>query len=425
MANGNNKKNSKKKIYVFGGLGVLVLGLILLVIIQGSKEEIITVQTEKVEKRNITQNVTATGKIQPEFSVIITPEVTGEVMALTVKEGDDVKKGQVLLRIKADTYLAQKERVEANLQSARASLSIQKAQLDKITGDYNRVKDLHAKRLSSDAEIEASRSLYLTSVASFESAQAVVQQAQASLREANEQLNKTVITSPINGTITKLNIEVGERVLGSGFTQGTDIMTVADLSQMEAIVDVDENDVTIISVGDTTRIKVDAFRDRVFNGIVTQIGNSAKSAGFGTQEQVTNFEVRVRLLDADINLRPGMSCNGTIETETKKDVVAVPIQSVTARTDVEAPKTEEEQLITSAKKRERRIQEIVFIIVDGKAKAANIETGISDDTYVEVISGLSGGEEVVSGTYRAISRELKDGSLVTKEEKKTNQAEKK
>ncbi|MBA4250546.1 MAG: efflux RND transporter periplasmic adaptor subunit [Chlorobiaceae bacterium] len=425
MANGNNKKNSKKKIYVFGGLGVLVLGLILLVIIQGSKEEIITVQTEKVEKRNITQNVTATGKIQPEFSVIITPEVTGEVMALTVKEGDDVKKGQVLLRIKADTYLAQKERVEANLQSARASLSIQKAQLDKITGDYNRVKDLHAKRLSSDAEIEASRSLYLTSVASFESAQAVVQQAQASLREANEQLNKTVITSPINGTITKLNIEVGERVLGSGFTQGTDIMTVADLSQMEAIVDVDENDVTIISVGDTTRIKVDAFRDRVFNGIVTQIGNSAKSAGFGTQEQVTNFEVRVRLLDTDINLRPGMSCNGTIETETKKDVVAVPIQSVTARTDVEAPKTEEEQLITSAKKRERRIQEIVFIIVDGKAKAANIETGISDDTYVEVISGLSGGEEVVSGTYRAISRELKDGSLVTKEEKKTNQAEKK
>ena len=425
MANGNNKKNSKKKIYVFGGLGVLVLGLILLVIIQGSKEEIITVQTEKVEKRNITQNVTATGKIQPEFSVIITPEVTGEVMALTVKEGDDVKKGQVLLRIKADTYLAQKERVEANLQSARASLSIQKAQLDKITGDYNRVKDLHAKRLSSDAEIEASRSLYLTSVASFESAQAVVQQAQASLREANEQLNKTVITSPINGTITKLNIEVGERVLGSGFTQGTDIMTVADLSQMEAIVDVDENDVTIISVGDTTRIKVDAFRDRVFNGIVTQIGNSAKSAGFGTQEQVTNFEVRVRLLDTDINLRPGMSCNGTIETETKKDVVAVPIQSVTARTDVEAPKTEEDQLITSAKKRERRIQEIVFIIVDGKAKAANIETGISDDTYVEVISGLSGGEEVVSGTYRAISRELKDGSLVTKEEKKTNQAEKK
>ncbi|HEX9740110.1 MAG TPA: efflux RND transporter periplasmic adaptor subunit, partial [Ignavibacteriaceae bacterium] len=319
MANG--KKKSKKKLFIFGGLGVLVVALILIALLGGSKDEIIAVQTEKVDKRNITQTVAATGKINPEFKVTITSEVTGEIVRLPVNEGDRVKKGQLLIQIKGDAYVAQKERAEANLQSADANLQMRKAELDKITLDFNRMKELHSKNLASDAEMEAANSNYLTTKALYESAEANVLQNKASLREIIEQVNKTTIYSPIDGIVTKLNVELGERVLGSGFSQGTDIMTVSDLTNIEATVEVDENDVVLISVGDTSRIKVDAFGDRIFNGQVTQIGNSAITAGIGTQEQVVNFEVRIKLLNPDDALRPGMSCNADIETETVKDVI--------------------------------------------------------------------------------------------------------
>lgn len=416
MSNGNKKK-SKKKLIVFGGIGIVVIALVLLVIFQGSKEEIVTVQTEKSQKRTITQTVTATGKINPEFQVIITPEVTGEVVLLPVKEGDLVKKNQVLVKIKADTYLAAKERADASLLSAKANLNMRKAELDRITSEYKRVQELHTKRLASDSELELIKSSFLSSQAQHESALAQVQQFQAALRESIEQLNKTTIVSPMDGTITQLNIEVGERVLGSGFTQGTNMMTVSDLSKMEATVDVDENDIPNLTFGDTARIKVDAFGDKLFNGLVTQIGNSAKTSGLGTQDQVVNFEVKIRIIDFDSRLRPGMSCNGTIETETKKDVISVPIQSVTARSDIKQEENEE-LVVSNGKKKEDKVQEIVFVINDGKAKSINVKTGISDDNYIEIKSGLNEDEEVVSGSYRAISRELKDGSLVKIENKK-------
>lgn len=416
MSNGNKKK-SKKKLIVFGGIGIVVIALVLLVIFQGSKEEIVTVQTEKSQKRTITQTVTATGKINPEFQVIITPEVTGEVVLLPVKEGDLVKKNQVLVKIKADTYLAAKERADASLLSAKANLNMRKAELDRITSEYKRVQELHTKRLASDSELELIKSSFLSSQAQHESALAQVQQFQAALRESIEQLNKTTIVSPMDGTITQLNIEVGERVLGSGFTQGTNMMTVSDLSKMEATVDVDENDIPNLTFGDTARIKVDAFGDKLFNGLVTQIGNSAKTSGLGTQDQVVNFEVKIRIIDFDSRLRPGMSCNGTIETETKKDVISVPIQSVTARSDIKQEENEE-LVVSNGKKKEDKVQEIVFVINDGKAKSINVKTGISDDNYIEIKSGLNEEEEVVSGSYRAISRELKDGSLVKIENKK-------
>jgi len=416
MSNGTKKK-SRKKLIVFGSIGIVVIALVLLVIFQGSKEEIVTVQTEKSQERTITQTVTATGKINPEFQVIITPEVTGEVVLLPVKEGDLVKKNQVLVKIKADTYLAAKERADASLLSARANLNMRKAELDRITSEYKRVQELHTKRLSSDSELELIKSNFLSSQAQHESALAQVQQYQAALREAIEQLNKTTIISPMDGTITQLNIEVGERVLGSGFTQGTNMMTVSDLSKMEATVDVDENDIPNVTFGDTARIKVDAFGDKVFAGLVTQIGNSAKTSGLGTQDQVVNFEVKIRIIDFDARLRPGMSCNCTIETETKKDVISVPIQSVTARSDIKQEENEE-LVVSNGKKKEEKIQEIVFVIKDGKAKSINVKTGISDDNYIEIQSGLKKDEEIVSGSYRAISRELKDGSIVKIENKK-------
>ncbi|MBZ0201167.1 MAG: efflux RND transporter periplasmic adaptor subunit, partial [Ignavibacteriaceae bacterium] len=410
MANG--KKKSKKKIIVFSVLGAIVLALVLLAFLGGSKEEIISVQTEKVEKRNITQTVTATGKINPEFKVAITPEVTGEIVVLPVKEGDFVKKGTLLLRIKSDAYAAQKEKAEAMLQSSKAQLSQREAELVKVESDYNRAKELHQKRLSSDSELETSKSNFISTRAMYQSAQANVMQSEANLRESNEQLNKTAIFSPMEGTITQLNVELGERVLGSGFSQGTNIMTVSDLGNMEATVDVDENDVVLVSIGDTAKIKVDAFSDRIFRGTVTQIGNSAQSAGLGTQEQVVNFGVRIKLIDIDSNLRPGMSCTSDIETETKSMVLAVPIQSVTAR-DEEMMKPEkssddDEEMAPAKKDTEKKeVQEIVFIIENGKAKSVKVKTGISNDNYIEVQSGLSGGEEVISGSYRAISRELK------------------
>ncbi|MBV6512794.1 MAG: Macrolide export protein MacA [Ignavibacteriaceae bacterium] len=410
------KKKSRKKLYIFGGIGVLLLALVILVILKGNKEEIIIVQTENVIKRDITQTVSAIGSIDPVFKVVITPEVTGEIVSLPVKEGDVVKKGTVLLRIKADTYLAAKERAEANLQSAKATLSARKAELDKITADYNRAKELYAKKLSSDAELEAIKSQYLSLSSLYNGAEANVLQSEAAVREAVEQLNKTTIVSPMDGTVTQLNVELGERVLGSGFSQGTNIMTVADLSNMQAIVDVDENDITLISYGDTARVKVDAFGDHEFLGVVYEIGNSAKQSGFGTQDQVINFEVKIKIFAQDKKIRPGMSCNANIETETRFQVISVPIPSVTARVE-QIPESDEEepsQLQVSTKKNGNgeMPQEIVFLVSEGKAKSVKVKTGISDDNYIEITEGLAGDEEVVSGSYRAISRELENGKLV-------------
>ncbi len=418
MSNGKKNK-SKKKIIIFSLIGLSVLALVLIAIFGGSKDEIIAVQIEKAVKKTITQVVSATGKINPEFKVIITPEVTGEIVSLPVKEGDAVKKGQLLIQIKADTYRAQTQRAEANLLSAKSTLDIRKAELEKVKSDYERAKELHSKNLISTAELEAAKSNYLSAEAGYEGAAANVKQMEASLKESIEQLNKTTIYSPMDGTITQLNVEKGERVLGSGFSQGTNIMTVSDLGNMEARVDVDENDVVLVSIGDTAKINVDAFGDKIFRGVVTQIGNSAQSSGVGTQEEVVNFEVRIKLIDLDSNLRPGMSCNAKIETETVKDVVAVPIQSVTVR-DLSSLRKQrssdgDEEENNFRKKRNNsndKPQEIVFIVENGKAKAVPVVTGISDDNYIEIKSGLKGGEDVVSGSYRAISRELQDGSKV-------------
>ncbi len=411
MATNGNKKKSKKKLYIFGGIGTLVVVLILLVVLSGNKEEISIVQVDDVIKRDITQIVTATGKINPEYKVVITPEVTGEIVELPVKEGDQVKKGQLLIKIKPDTYLAARDRAAATLESAKSGLSRAKALLDKVKSDYDRVKGLYEKKLSSDAELEAAKSNFLTTQSDYESQQSYVAQAQASLKEAQENLYKTTIYSPMNGTISALNVELGERVLGSGFSQGTDIMTVADLSVMEATVEVDENDVVLVSIGDTARITIDAYGDKIFNGVVSEIANSATTTGTGTQQEVVNFEVKIRLVDVDKSVRPGMSCNADIETETKLDVWSVPIQSVTARGKMpEANPAGEDEAAPTTKenKKDKKPKEVVFLAENNKAKMVEVETGISDDNYIEIKNGLKGGEKVISGPYRAISRELQD-----------------
>ena len=417
MANGRQKK-SKKKIMFFSGLGVLVIALILIAILGGSKEEIVQVQTEKVVQRTITQSVTATGTLDPEFKVTITPEVAGEIVALPVKEGEFVKKGDLLVKIKQDAYLAQVEQSEAGLKSAKASLSMNKAQLDKVTSDYNRTKELHAKNLSSDADLETAKSNYLSAQGSYQAAQAQISQTEAALKVQKDQLSKTTIYSPMDGVVSQLNVQLGDRVLGSLYNQGTNMMTVSDLKSMLAVVDVDENDVVLLAVGDTARIKIDAFGDRVFRGLVYQIGNTAVSTGTGTQEQVVNFEVKLKFLDFDPGFKPGMSCNAKIETKTLDNVISVPIQSVTARNSMEMSSQQEGEGNASSsntkKKKEssEKLKEIVFLVNNGKAKTADVETGISDDNYIQIKSGLKVGEEVITGPYRAISRDLHDGSNI-------------
>ncbi len=401
MANQPGKK-SKKKTLILSGIGLVLVVLVVLVVMGSKKEPVVTVQTETVTRRTITQAVTATGKIYPEVQVIITPEVSGEITDLPVKEGQNVQRGDLLLRIKPDFYQAVRDQRAAGLASSRASLS-------RTESEYSRARELFDKGLISVAELEVAR-------ASYEVAKAQHDQADAGLKQANEDLKKTTIYSPMGGTVSQLKVELGERVLGTSQFQGTQVMTIADLSRMEARVDVGENDVVLISLHDTARVQVDAFSGRKLVGLVYEIANTAKTKGLGTQEEVTNFEVKIRILDKDVVLRPGMSMTATIETETKRNVLAVPVQSVTTRLPKEMkekpPEEAEGPPSAEKQKKETKVQEIVFVVDNNAAKLKQVKRGISDDAYAEIIEGVDEGEHVVSGSYKAISRELEDGSKV-------------
>lgn len=414
MAKGNRKK-SKKKLFIFGGLGLLLLIVVLMVVFSGDKEKIVAVQTEEVTKRNITQVVAANGTINPVEKVELRPEVTGEIVQLPVNEGDKVKRGQLLIRLKPDQYIARRNKAEASLAFAEASLREREASLDEIEANYKRVKELFDKELASESDLEASNSSFIRAKSQVEAQKASVLQAKENYNDAVVELAKTAIYAPLDGTISQLNVEKSERVLGSSFSQGTHLMTVADLNQMEATVEVDENDVVLITVGDTASIEIDAFGEQKFNGVVTQIGNSAKTAGVGTQNEVVNFDVEIRLIDLDERIRPGMSCDADIKTDTKDDVYSVPIQSVTAR----IPKKEDvlngengEENNADERKEKLKPVEVVFVEEDNFAKMVEVETGISDDTYMEIISGLDEGQRVISGPYKAISKELDDSTKV-------------
>ena len=426
MANGKNgKKKSRKKI-IWIAIGSIILLLILRTAVCGKKVPGITVQTEKAVKRDITQLVSATGIINPVYQVVITPEVTGEIVELPVKEGDRVKKNQLLIRIKPDSYIAQRDRAKANLESAQATLGMKKIEKDYIESNLKRTQQLFRDGISNKQELERMESDLASSIAQYEAQQAFVQQAQATLKESNESLNKTAIYAPMDGTVSKLNVELGERVLGSGFTQGTNLMTVADLGKMEAIIDVDENDVVLVSIGDTAKIELDAFKNAIYKGVVTQIANSAKTTAAGTQEEVVNFAIKIALSDFNAQVRPGMSCNADIEVETKDNVLAVPIQSVTARSE-EASAAEQTPdssrgLIAgkTIKKKQSKPKEVVFAVDKDTVAMKEVKIGISDNEFIEIVSGLKEGEEVVSGPYRAISSELKDKAKIVLETKAKN-----
>ncbi len=426
------KSSRKKKIIVLSLLGLLVVVIVAVVVFGGNKENIITVQTAKVVRTTITQVVDATGKIHPQTQVKINAEVSGELIDLPVKEGDRVKRGQLLARIKPEAYVADKQQSVANLNRAKAQLRAQlqkefEADFRKIESEYKRQQELFRKGLISESDIETAKSAFEIAKANVDAAKYDVANSQAVLDRAQESLSKTSIYSPIDGVVSQLVSKLGERVSGSSFTQGTEIMTVSNLGVMEARVEVNENDVVTISIGDTARVEVDAYPDREFLATVYQIANTATTTGLGTQEEVTNFEVRLLLLDKGVEFRPGMSCSASIETDTRPNVLAVPLASVTTREKKaeEAPQgapgeedmSESAQPVVEKKQDRKKPQEVVFVVDGSKVAKRVVTTGISSDELIEVRDGLKEGDVVVKGSYRAVSRELDDGSTIRVEGK--------
>jgi len=372
----------------------------------------VKVAVENAEKRAITETITANGKIQPEKEVKITPDVSGEIVELTVKEGDHVEKGQLLIRIKPDVYISQKDRSLAAISSARARLAQAEAQFIQAELSYNRTKQLYSEETISKSEYEQAEASYSVAKAEVDAAKFSVVSAEASLKEANENLVKTSIYAPMTGTVSMLLVELGERVAGTGMMAGTEMLRVADLSRMEAQVEVNENDIPRVNLGDTATIEVDAYVDYKFRGVVTEIANSAKTTGVSA-DQVTNFDVKILVLPESYKdltdkgtehpLRPGMSATVEIRTETKSGIITVPIQSVTTRTDT----TKIVKNVTN-----EDIRTLVFITDGERALAKDVKTGIQDNSYIEIISGVAEGDKVISAPFSAISKKLSDSSLV-------------
>lgn len=376
------------------------------------KAAAVKVAVENADKRTITETITANGKIQPEKEVKITPDVSGEIVELTVKEGDHVEKGQLLIRIKPDVYISQKDRSLAAISSARARLAQAEAQFIQAELSYNRTKQLYSEETISKSEFEQAEASYSVAKAEVDAAKFSVVSAEASLKEANENLVKTSIYAPMTGTVSMLLVELGERVAGTGMMAGTEMLRVADLSRMEAQVEVNENDIPRVSLGDTATIEVDAYVDYKFRGVVTEIANSAKTTGVSA-DQVTNFDVKILVLPESYKdltdkgtehpLRPGMSATVEIRTETKSGIITVPIQSVTTRTDT----TKIVKNVTN-----EDIRTLVFITDGQRALAKDVKTGIQDNSYIEIISGVAEGDRVISAPFSAISKKLSDSSLV-------------
>src|SRR5712675_1073798 len=393
------RRQGRRRKILFGSAGAVLL-LIIALIVAGKREKPIPVTTEKAVRRTILQTVSATGKVQPETEVKISPEVAGEITELPVADGMGIKKGDLLVKIRPDSYKALLEAQEAAISSAKATNLQQKATLLKTEHDLRRSKDLFEKKLVSEQEYNAAEAANDVAKNTFESSLHEIERAQASSSQARDQLSKTTIYSQMDGTVTILNSKLGERLVATNQFAGTEVMRVADLNSMEAQVDVNENDVVNVKVGDKASVKVDAYGDRKFHGTVYQIANTGTTTGAGTQEEVTNFQVKIRIDDHDVLLRPGLSCTADIETNMVKEVVAVPMQAVTIRTgdanlspeeiekkkkktaqrdkgDNSADYVNERQEKATQKEEHEKIAKVVFLKKGSKAQMVKVATGIS------------------------------------------------
>ncbi|HEV8285096.1 MAG TPA: efflux RND transporter periplasmic adaptor subunit [Chitinophagaceae bacterium] len=436
-------------------LGILIVILIAGKLIAGRGDDGVKVSAEKIIKRTITETVNASGKVYPEVEVKISPDISGEITELNVQEGDSVKKGQVLARIYADIYATQRDQAAAavNQQQAvtansQAQLDALKATMDQAQRTYDRQKQLLDDKVISKAEFEQAESAYLSAKANYTAAvqairgnKASVQSAQASLIRANKDLSRTTLTAPMNGVISSLSVKKGERVAGNSFNVGTEMMRVADMNVMEVRVDVGENDIVKVNIGDSADVEVDAYNNRKFKGIVTQIAASTASGGStlnSSSNDVTNYEVRIRLnpesykdlFDAKnprkFIFRPGMNASADIKTKRHDNVLAVPINSVSARVKGSDKSIEDKKKEQKKEKPDQddpnnnntavannELEEVVFVLQkDGKVKKRIVKTGIQDINYIEILRGLNAGDEIVTGPYNAVSKTLKDGNKV-------------
>jgi HlyD family secretion protein len=444
----------RKKIFILVAIVVVVVALMLVALMK-KREPVVTVQTEKVGRHTITEQVVANGKIYPVMQVHISPEVSGEIIVLAVKEGQRVKKGDLLLKILPDVYLAQVNQAKANYESSRAAKDQADANLEKAEADYTRNNELFEHKLISASDFVTFKVARDVARAQVESARDQVEMAKASVDSAQDSLIKTTIVAPIDGTVTTLNSQLGERVLGTVQNVGTDIMTISDLSEMEARVDIGEMDIVLLRIGEKAKLEVDSFKDKKFDGEVSAVANASKdmssSSGLGgssssTSQTATQFQVRIHVLDHEA-FRPGMSVTAEIETRTRTNTLAVPIASVTTRiikaggksggTNQLARTMDDPPTNTAAKtttvndtnavakagsvtdtnapghKAEKPV-EVVFLVNNDHVKCAPVKIGIGDDNYWEITDGLKEGDEVVIGNYRAISKDLDDGKKITR-----------
>ncbi len=434
----------KKLYWIIGICVALLTSVIAYKFTKGEKPT--DVATEKAAKRNIIETVSANGKIQPEAELKITSDVSGEIVEMLVKEGEQVKKGQLLCRIKPDIYESAFERVNATVNSSKANLKTTMAQLEQAKANlanaeasFARSKKLLDQNAISQQEFDAAKATFEASKAnvdgikeSINAADYNVKSVEASLKEANTNLDKTKIYAPVDGTVSKLNVEKGERIVGVQGLQGTEILRLANLNEMEVSVEVNENDIIRIHKNDTAIIEVDAYIGKKFKGIVTEVANSANTVGVSV-DQVTNFVVKIRVLResyayliTEVNLapfRPGMSASVEIQTSRAKDIITIPIPAVTTRnadtTKTKALNRDEEPEMTvvdekqeKLNKKKEEIKECIFINRNGVAKMVYVVTGVQDDDYIEIKSGIQIGDEVISAPYGAVSKSLKDGSKI-------------
>lgn len=433
--------------------GILAVLFIVVKVFGGKGDDMEKVSAEPVAKRTIVETVTASGQIYPEVEVKISPDISGEVTELNVEEGDSVRKGQVLARIFADIYALQRDEASSQVSQSQATVANNEAALEALQATltqakqaYDRNKALYDQKVISQAEFEQFETTWRSAQANYNAAQqnirslkASVQTAQAGLTRANKDLGRTTLVAPMSGVISSLQIKRGERVAGNSFNVGTEMMTVADMSVLEARVDVGENDIVKVSIGDSADIEVDAYNNRKFKGVVTQIASSIKTSATSAAaaNEVTNYQVRIRLeynsykdlIDPSkpkkFPFRPGMNASADIKTKRHENVLSVPITSVNARVkgsdqsiadkkkEAQDAKGGQESESNQAPSISNELEEVVFLVqADGTVKKTVVKSGIQDISYIEILSGLKGGEQVITGPYTAISKTLKDGMKV-------------
>jgi HlyD family secretion protein len=410
----------KKKI-VIPLIVVLVVVVVAAVSLRGrSGDERISVTVEPAGRHEVIQTVTATGRIQPMTQVNISADVSAKITRLDVKEGDWVEKGTLLLQLDRERYAAAEASAEANLAAAEANANLVRENMTKARKDHDRSRQLYDKALESEASLDSAYAAAEVEVARHEAALEQVEQARAALRQARDDLAKTTILAPMSGTVSKLNKELGEMALGSQFQEDV-ILEISNLQGMEALVDVDENDIVSVALGDSAEIEVDARPDTRYPGEVTEIASSATTSGQGTTDQKTEFEVKVAVTEPGSELRPGMTASAEIVTEVRSDCLSVPIQCVAVRTPDQlgagagpgAGTTEEGDAEPRFVPDRDGFVAVVWVVEDGRAVARQVKTGIQSETHIEILSGLAEGDQVVIGSYRAISRDLTDGAAVT------------